>query len=236
MSTTASFKTEPQSFVEEYCTKDLEPEWRGAISLDRVDVVIITSGHDAMDHRVYAKQARSLKQLGANVTIVASRKVNATTEVPVLAVPRPTSRLARFLWQPWRCLWAARKYRADIIHFHDAEMLAALPLAKLWWRECKFVYDVHDDFANLILIRDWLPRWAKPVVRIVTNIAEKTLALLADAIVAVTPPLAAKFPNRQKTVAYNYVPQAFFEQAAKFSRPARHREFDLVHLGTLNAP
>src|SRR5262245_61135122 len=231
---TESFKTEPYSLIEEYCTNDLEPECGGAISLDRVDVLVITSGHDAMDHRIYAKQARSLKQLGANVTIVASRKVNATTEVPVLAVPRPTSRLARFLWQPWCCLWAARKYRADIIHFHDAEMLAALPVAKLWRRGSRFVYDVHEDFANLILIRDWLPGWAKPVVKVITNVAEKALALLADAIVAVTPPLAAKFTNREKTVAYNYVSQAFFDQVAKLSRPARHREFDLLHLGTLN--
>ena len=48
-----------------------------------------------------------------------------------------------------------------------------LPLAKLWWCAAKFVYDVHEDFANLMLIRDWLPYWAKPSVRLLTNAAEK---------------------------------------------------------------
>src|SRR5262249_50542738 len=203
MSMKESFKTETLSIAKENYSDELLSESRALVALDQVAVLVITSGHDAMDHRIYAKQARSLRQFGANVTIVASLEGNATLELRVVAVPKPTSRFARFLWQPWRCLWAARKCHADIIHFHDAEMLAAVPVAKLWWKGSKFVYDVHEDFANLMLVRDWLPGWAKPIVRIVTNIAEKTLALLADAIVAVTPPLAAKFINREKIVAYN---------------------------------
>jgi glycosyltransferase involved in cell wall biosynthesis len=197
-------------------------------------VLVITSGHEATDHRVYAKQACSLRQLGANVTVVATINPGAVAQVPVLAVPRPLSRFTRFLLQPWRCLWAARQLDADIIHFHDAEMLMTLPLAKLWWRRSKFVYDVHEDFANLMLVRDWLPVWAKPVVRVLTNATEKGLALLADAIIGVTPPLADKFSNREKVVAYNYISRDFFERAAIAKREPRDREFDLVHLGTLN--
>ena len=113
-------------------------------------------------------------------------------------------------------------------------MLATLPVAKLWWRKTKFVYDVHEDFANLMLIRDWLPVWLKPLVKILTDTVEKGLALLADAIVGVTPPLAEKFSSKERIVAYNYVSQNFFDAAAKLSIEPRNREFDLVHLGTLN--
>jgi glycosyltransferase involved in cell wall biosynthesis len=202
--------------------------------LSGVNVLVMTSGHEATDHRVYAKQALSMYKLGANVTVVGKLERSAPGAVPVLTMPGPSSRWMRFLWQPWRCLWNARRQDADIIHFHDAEMLITLPLAKLWWRRSKFVYDVHEDFANLMLIRDWLPAWAKPVVRVALNKVEKVLALLADGIVGVTPPLAEKFPNRNKIVAYNYISGDFFDQANKTRRQAQTREFDLIHLGTLN--
>jgi hypothetical protein len=66
-------------------------------------------------------------------------------EVRVLPVSPDRSRLSRFLWKPWRCLWAARRENPDIVHFHDAEMLATLPVARILWPGARFVYDVHED-------------------------------------------------------------------------------------------
>jgi glycosyltransferase involved in cell wall biosynthesis len=209
--------------------------WCSAGPLAGLNVLIVTSGHDLTDSRIYSKQACSIQLLGANVTLVGKLEGKRPAEIEVLTVPKPSSRLMRFLWQPWRCLWAARRLDADIIHFHDAEMLVTLPLAKLWWRRSKFVYDVHEDFANLMLVRDWLPGPLKPVVRILTNTVEKGLALLADAIVGVTPPLAARFSNKERIVAYNYVARKFFERTAVANRKPQERQFDLIHVGTLNS-
>jgi glycosyltransferase involved in cell wall biosynthesis len=202
--------------------------------IEAVSVLIITSGHEATDPRIYAKQAHSLQRFGAMVTVVGKLEYSTPGEVEVLVVPKLRSRLTRFLWQPWRCLWAVRWQHADIIHFHDAEMLLTLPVAKLWWRRSKFVYDVHEDFAALMLIRDWLPAWLRPTVRVFLNTTEKGLAWLADAIIGVTPPLADHFPHKHKIVAYNYVARAFFDKARQASRAPQQREFDLIHLGTLN--
>jgi glycosyltransferase involved in cell wall biosynthesis len=202
-------------------------------SLKNMNVVIVTSGHDVTDSRIYSKLACSMAQMQANVTVVGKLEGRDPGQVKLVIVPKPASRLARFVWQPWRCMWAARWLPADIIHFHDAEMLMALPVSKLWWRRAKFIYDVHEDFANLMLIRDWLPRWAKPAVKLVTNAAEKTLALAADAIVGVTPSLADKFSNKEKVVAYNYNARRFFEDAAKLVQEPVKRQFDLVHVGAL---
>jgi glycosyltransferase involved in cell wall biosynthesis len=113
-------------------------------------------------------------------------------------------------------------------------MLFTLPIAKLWWRKTKFIYDVHEDFGNLMVIRDWLPSWVKPLVRILTNTVEKSLASLADGIVGVTPPLTNKFSNKNKITAYNYNPAEFFDRAGKTMREPGSRAFDVVHLGTLN--
>jgi glycosyltransferase involved in cell wall biosynthesis len=200
-----------------------------------MNVLIITSGHDATDARIYSKLACSMRNFQANVTVIGKLEGKNPGSVKVLSVPNPSCRLTRFLWQPWRCMWAARRLPADIVHFHDAEMLITLPLAKLWWRRAKFVYDVHEDFANLMLVRDWLPSWLKPIFKLVTNAVEKKLALVADAIVGVTPPLAAKFPNGERIVAYNFVAKTFFEDAAKRAKEPTKRQFGLVHVGALTS-
>lgn len=203
------------------------------VRLDGVNVLIMASGHEATDPRIY-KQASSLQGLGANATIVATLERGTPREIKVLTVQKPSSRRMRFLWQPWRCLRTAWRQRPDVIHLHDAEMLITLPVAKLRWPRCRFVYDVREDFANLMLIRDWLPQWVKPSVRVLTNALEKALASLADGLVSVTPPLAEKFNHKNEIVAYNFVSREFFEQADRARREPRQREFDLVHLGTLN--
>jgi glycosyltransferase involved in cell wall biosynthesis len=197
-------------------------------------VLILTSGHDVSDPRIYVKQARSLRQLGAQVAITGSVCKTAPTDVIILPVSKAPSRLVRFLWQPWKCLWRARHEQCDVIHVHDAEMLAILPFAKLRWPGAKFVYDVHEDFANLMLIRGWLPSWVRPAVKFGVDVVEKGMARLADGIVGVTPPLTGKFPNRNKTTAFNYTSRQFFDSCTDVSRPPQLREFDVVHLGTLN--
>jgi glycosyltransferase involved in cell wall biosynthesis len=202
--------------------------------LSGIRVLVLTSGHEALDGRVYAREAQSLHRMGADVTVVAKLTRGTPAGARVVPIAAPSSRLARFLVQPWRCLWAARHFRPDIVHFHDPEMLATLPLAKLWWPCSKFVYDVHEDFATLMLIREWFPKPFRPMVRALTDSVEKGLARLADGIVGVTPPLAEKFGHRHKTVVYNFVPEDFLVCASRAARRPRDREFDLLHLGTLS--
>jgi glycosyltransferase involved in cell wall biosynthesis len=175
-----------------------------------------------------------MKKMGADVTVVGALEHAVPGDVAVLGLVKPKSRLVRFVIQPWRCLWAIRDCRPDIVHFHDPEILATLPLARLWWPRTRFVYDVHEDFANLMLIRDWLPPMLKPIVKALTNGVEKLLARLAHGIVGVTPPLADKFSNRERIVAYNYIAGEFFTQAERLAIEPRRRRYDLGHVGTLN--
>jgi glycosyltransferase involved in cell wall biosynthesis len=131
-------------------------------------------------------------------------------------------------------MWRARNQQADIIHIHDAEMLIVAVPAKLWWRGSKFVYDVHEDFPPLLLIRDWLPVFARPILKIAVDIIEKSLASFADAIVGVTAPLARNFNNATKVAIYNYPSRRLFDCAREVHVQPKNRKYDLVHLGTLS--
>ena len=158
----------------------------------------------------------SLHGMGASVTVVGRRerggrpershrrdpaRLLAAGEVPPAAVALSVGRPAH----PSR--------RRALSRRRDA--LRALPVARLLWPRARFVYDVHEDFGNLMMIRDWLPRPLKPGIRLLTEAFEKGLARLAHGIVAVTPPLADRFPHRHRVVAYNYVTPDFFEQAGR---------------------
>ncbi|MBX3348451.1 MAG: glycosyltransferase [Nitrospira sp.] len=205
----------------------------GPAPLNGIHVLILTSGHDVTDHRIYHKQAKTLSQLGAAVTIVGKTERGSPTDIQILPVDAASSRLTRFLLMPWMCLWKARWQQADIIHVHDAEMLLIVIPAKLWWWGSKFVYDVHEDFSSLLLIRDWLPQKVRPMVKAAVQLIEKALASCADAIVGVTAPLAKKFTNVDKVTVYNFPSAQFFAGASLVVVPARERKFDLVHVGTL---
>lgn len=200
-----------------------------------VRLMIVTSGHYVSDARVYARHARSMSKLGANVVLVGSIHHSVPNDVRILTVSTPSGRWSRFLFQPWKCLWRARGEKCDVLHFHDAEMLSVLPIAKFIWRRAAFVYDVHEDFANLMLIRNWLPPWAKPVARAAVTFAEGLLSRLADAVVAVTPPLTRKFNSRMKRTAFNFPTADFYQRCAEVAIHPKFRAFDIVHLGTLNA-
>lgn len=202
--------------------------------LESIRVLVLTSGHDATDSRVYARQARSLRRLGAAVTLVAMITKSPPDDVFVIPARVPRSRLNRFLLQPWRCFWSARRETCDVVHFHDAEMLMILPFARLWWPKTVFIYDVHEDFANLMLIRSWIPKYLKPVVKVTVDTLEKLLVRLAHGVVGVTPPLTEKFSAVKTATAFNFVTKEFFEQCARVARAPAQREYDVVHLGTLN--
>jgi glycosyltransferase involved in cell wall biosynthesis len=197
-------------------------------------VAILTSGHEALDARVYDREARSLQEMGADVVVIASLERGKQGSVPVIALKAPRSRLERFVIQPWRCFRATRRFRPDIVHFHDAELLALLPIGRIVWPHTWFVYDVHEDFGNLLLIRDWLHPTVRTAAAAVTNFAEKSLARLAHGIVGVTPPLTNNFPHRHRTTAFNFPSRRFYERAGRFARPPLEREYDLAHLGTLS--
>ncbi len=205
----------------------------GPAPLKGINVLILTSGHDVTDHRIYHKQGKTLSQLGANVTIVGKAERGSPTDVNILAVDAVSSRLARFLLMPWVCLWKGRRQQAQIIHVHDAEMLIVAIPAKLWWWGSKFVYDVHEDFSSLLLIRDWLPQKLRPMLKAAVQLVERALASRADAIVGVTAPLTKKFGNAEKVAVYNFPSAQFFDSAQRVVVRARERKFDVVHVGTL---
>lgn len=125
-------------------------------------VAIVTSIHLDFDARIW-KHARSLAKAGILVHLVCPWKVNsAPAELGITfhAFRRVERRSLRMLLVPWRVLRALRRCLrgVDIVHFHDIDLLpwmAALSLFK------PVVYDIHENYPEEMMVREWVPKWAR---------------------------------------------------------------------------
>ena len=202
-----------------------------------IRVLIVTSSHEATDHRIRDKEARSLAAAGASVTIIGANPHagEADNGIMIVEAPKATARLERFLRQPWRCGSLTSSLSADVIHLHDPELLQIVPLLRLRHSRATIIYDVHEDFPELVRIRDYLPNFCRVLMPRAVNLVEKSLARTVDGVIAVTPHLAVRFKNRYREALYNFPSRRFYDRAMQFSIPPAARTYDLVHLGTLSA-
>lgn len=92
--------------------------------------------------------------------------------------------------------------KGDVYHFHDPELLPGGIVAKLFGK--KVIYDVHEDYSQEILTKEWLPTWMRPTLVQVVRVLELVGAMLFDGIVAATPSIAAKFPRGKTVIVENF--------------------------------
>jgi len=204
------------------------------VQASAIEVVLVSSGHSALDHRVFDKEAVTLAKYFSRVRVVATHgSDDQRGTVAITGLPASKSRLDRFFLRPLRCLLAARGSGMRVLILHDAELLWWVPALKLLtgWR---IIYDVHEDFSQLMLRRDWIPGPLRLPVSRSLEWLEKGCSRFCDGVIGVTDVLVDRFGHQRRIALYNLPSFAFIEEAGSQSRPISERQYDLVHLGTLS--
>jgi len=167
-------------------------------------VVHLTSVHAADDTRILHKECRSLADAGYDVTMIAQAPLVSVERagVRVVVLRRPASRWRRVTETTWAVLRAAWREDAALYHLHDPELLPVGLILKL--RGARVVYDVHEDWPAAVDARDWIPVPARAVARRGVAALELCAARLLDAVVAVTPEIAARFPPDKVALVQNF--------------------------------
>jgi len=164
-------------------------------------VLIVTSIHPDFDARIW-KHARSLVQAGCRVRLVCPWRVG-DGEVRDGVELRPFRRVERRLLRPLliplrlgrQLLSSVRD--ADIVHFHDIDILPWMTLLSIFRTA---VYDVHENYPDEMLAREWIPRlFRKPLYHIVGAV-ETNLARIVRNCVLVVPAQDARFDARRLRV------------------------------------
>lgn len=162
-------------------------------SARKTAVVHISSHHQLNDGRVFYRECRSMAKAGFDVSLVIPHSVDETIdEVKVCAIPRYRNRLERFLIMPWRAVSRALKTDADIYHFHDPELM--LPGLWLRLRGKAVIYDIHEDFSQAALVREWVPNWFRKSLSTGYGLVEKTISHAFHLVIAERY-YARKFPR-----------------------------------------
>ncbi len=191
-------------------------------------IVHFASNHDALDVRIFVKQARTLVEEGYDVTVVAPHDRDETRDgVRILAVPKPTSRRERMTRTAHAVYRRARELDADIYHFHDVEMIPWAVLLKLQGK--RVIYDVHEDRPKQMLSKEWIDPRMRPLVARSARLADRLSGRLFDRIIAVTPSIAESFPPGKTHVVQNFPIAKAFD--SDHDAPYRERPNDVVFVG-----
>jgi glycosyltransferase involved in cell wall biosynthesis len=196
-------------------------------------IVHITSAHKTEDDRIFHKECRSLAEHGLSVTVIGpGEERKALGGVDILGVPSPGSgRLRRMSVTVWRLLVRCLRLPADVYHFHDPELVALGFTLKIFGR--RVVYDVHEDYPQKILTKEWIsPVLRRPLSGIMAAV-EAAAGRLFDGIVAVTPTIAARFPPAKTITLCNY--PMLEEFSASTGTPYHDRPCQVCYVGGLSA-
>ncbi|QBI52472.1 glycosyltransferase family 4 protein [Streptomonospora litoralis] len=142
--------------------------------------LVATVVHHPEDARILHRQIRALLDAGHRVTYMApfaDRGVTPWQELDPVDVPRASGRRRLGSLRAARAALAHHAPQADVLLFHDPELLMALPR-----RRPATVWDVHEDAAAALLTKPWMPRPLRrplgPVVRGFERRAEQQMHLL----------------------------------------------------------
>ncbi|MGE0542489.1 MAG: glycosyltransferase family 4 protein [Dehalococcoidia bacterium] len=174
-------------------------------------VAVLSSVHEALDPRIFHKQARTLAAAGFEVHLLARAERREVRDgVRIHALPQPRARWAR----PWQWLRLARatvRLRPDVIHIHDPELLPLVLVLKRLTGAAA-VYDAHEYYGEEVARREWIPRPLRRPAAQVTDAVEGFVARRIDAVVAVNEHMAARFRRRgaRAIAVHNFPPAEYF--------------------------
>jgi glycosyltransferase involved in cell wall biosynthesis len=196
-------------------------------------VCILSSVHDALDNRVFYREACSLQRAGYDVTLFAVHDRDEVKEgVRIVGLPQVPRWQRPRLW--WALLRQALDAQADVYHFHDPELLLVTPWLRLLTGK-PTVYDVHEVYPDFIRVKDYLPAWVRFPVAWAFGWLEPLLARLQSGLIFADDQIALAFKGvrRPKATLFNFPARSFVEQAAAATQAVERWELVVLYLGGL---
>jgi glycosyltransferase involved in cell wall biosynthesis len=180
-------------------------------------IAFVTSIHPDFDARVW-KYAVMMARRQHTVHLVCPWNVSdgeVREGVTLHTFHRTRSRAARPFLIPWRL---ARKLAplvssVDLVHFHDIDILpfmAALAVFK------PVVYDVHENYPDEMLVRQWIPCPMRRPLYHSVRFVQAGLSRLVHNVIFVIPELGKHFPKGvlRTAVIRNYATLDLLEDAS----------------------
>lgn len=182
-----------------------------------VKVCHLTSMHIPYDPRIFFKQCVSLTKKYEVSLIQANVEDEVRNGVHVYGVTIPLGRFRRMLTRK-PVLKKALEIDADIYEIHDPELLPIIPELKK--RGKKVIFDSHENFPGVIMIKDYLPMFLRKIASKIYERFERKHLLYCDALFSVTPDIVDRLSkiNPHSYLITNYPIYREFEDNRKWGK------------------
>jgi glycosyltransferase involved in cell wall biosynthesis len=194
----------------------------------------LTSGHKRIDGRIFQRACVTAAEHGASTTLIVAdeqgrKKIRGVT---VLSVGGFSSRWARLSGASLRFLVPALRSRADILHFHDPELLPLGLVLKALGR--RVIFDMHEDLPSQLRgARSYIPGILRNLLAGIYSRFEGCAVRVFDAVCVPQPSMyrAQKKVNPETVLILNSG-----RLAARIGRePSRAGKYSILHAGVLSA-
>ena len=166
---------------------------------------MVSSVHRWNDTRIFVKEAVSLAQMGHYVVLVGVADTRATFERDGVRIHTLRRRRRSLRWINWLAiLRIVIAERAAVVHAHDPELFPLVVLLKLAGR--KAVCDVHEDFGQQVLHKEWIPRLLRGALSRIVWWADRWLPRVADAVILAEDSYQRNFPPEPNVVVIRNFP------------------------------
>lgn len=173
------------------------------MSLSSKKICILTSVHSPFDPRIFHKQAKSLVKAGYEVVLIAPHtRDEFVGKVKIQAVPKPRNRIERMLLTAWLMFRKSLGEKADMYHFHDSELIPVGLLLKIFGK--RVIYDVHENYAESVMSKHYLPKVSRRFIALIFNILEKTASKVFDCVITATDHIQGKFRDINSITIKNF--------------------------------
>ncbi|RJP50885.1 MAG: glycosyltransferase [Anaerolineaceae bacterium] len=164
----------------------------------KLRIAIVTSIHPDFDFRVW-KYATSLTRAGQEIHLICPWNLEEGSlieGVKMLTFSRVENRFLRIFLVPYRVLKTLLPIirQVDIIHFHDIDLLPLMAIVSL---VKPVVYDVHENYADEMLVRNWIPRFLRWPLYWYVRFIQIIFPLILRNIVLVVPYQDHEFNNNR---------------------------------------
>ena len=200
-----------------------------------LNIVHLSSVHKAFDQRVFHRECVTLANAGHRVTLIACHDKDEVKDgvhvkaVAPLTTQQPGLHLLQRRARTRRAYQMALKEKADIYHFHDAELIGVG--LKLKRRGAKVIFDCHEDNPGYAMQKHYLPYFVRVILAKSIHMLEKYAAPRFSAVIAADQGVADRFVSfgANTRVVYNFPRIDLFLASTK----TVEKEYDLVYHGTI---
>ena len=198
----------------------------------KLKVTHLTSAHSRYDTRIFLKECRSLTTNSFEVSLVVAdgKEDEIKNGIKIYNVTEKLkNRFSRAFRSSFLAYKKAKELDSDIYHFHDPELIPYGLLLSLKGK--KVVYDIHEDMAQQILIKSWIPVKVRKPTSLLFSKLESIACRQFYSLVVPQKEMEAQFSkyNKHTMTLYNFPNQLNYDVSFESKN-----KFQLIYAGSIS--